>query len=59
MKIKVGNTIYDGSKEPVMIILTKEDKKNITNMSEDATRYCSYPDKGYSEEEIFEWMDKI
>lgn len=44
MKVKIGNKIYDGNDEPVMIILSDEDKKNITNMLPTATKYCSYPD---------------
>ena len=33
MKIKIGNKIYDGEKEPVMVILTDQDKKNILYVS--------------------------
>lgn len=29
MKVKVGNKIYDGEIEPVMVILTEQDKLNI------------------------------
>lgn len=59
MKVKVGTKIYDGSKEPVMVILTEDDKKNIQNMHHLATRYCSFPDKGYSPKEIEKWMKDI
>jgi len=27
MKVKVGNKIYDGNKEPVMVILSKGEKE--------------------------------
>lgn len=43
MKVKVGNKIYDGENEPIMVILSQDDKYNITNMHPDATKYCSYP----------------
>ena len=43
MKVKVGNRIYDGENEPVMVILSKGDRKNIADMLPDATKYCSYP----------------
>ena len=43
MKVKVGNKIYDGEQEPVMVILSEGDKKNIANMHPDATKYCIYP----------------
>lgn len=44
MKVKVGNHIYDGEKEPVMVILSKGERKQIANMAPDATKYCVYPD---------------
>lgn len=47
MKIKVGDKIYDGEKEPVMIILTDAEKelmmKNFIAIAE-AHKYCVYPD---------------
>lgn len=44
MKVKVGNKVYDGEKEPVMVILSKGEKEQISNMG-DAKKYCIYPDK--------------
>ena len=38
MKVKVGNKIYDGENEPVMVILSKGDKKNIANMIPSGTK---------------------
>lgn len=58
MKVKVKDIVYDGFKEPVMIILTKQDKENIKNMLPDATKYCVYPDS-WSAEEIKKWMKEI
>jgi len=43
MKVKVGNKVYDREKEPVMVILTEQDKKNIRDMHPDCTKYCVYP----------------
>jgi len=57
MKVKVGNKVYDGNNEPVMVILTPEDKFNISHMEEHATKYCSYPE-GTPHQKIIEWMDK-
>jgi len=56
MKVKVGDKVYDGNVEPVMVILSDQDKKNISNMSFDNMKYCSYPDHGYSVESISKWM---
>lgn len=56
MKVKVGTTVYDGKDEPVMVILSPEDKTNIADMAQDATRYCSYPD-GSDPADILRWMN--
>jgi len=55
MKVKVGEKIYDGEKEPVMVILTEQDKENIKNMVPEATKYCMYPNT-FSVDEIKEFM---
>ena len=63
MKVKVGDKIYDGEEEPVMVILTEQDKLNITTMLPEATKYCSYPsieewtEGNYAK--IKEWMEEI
>jgi len=44
MKVKVGNKVYDGEKEPIMIIMSEDEKKQITEMPEGVQRYCIYPD---------------
>lgn len=49
MKVKVGDTIYDGDKEPVMVILSDTDKDNIAKMDSDNTKYCCFPN-------VPEWM---
>ncbi len=51
MKIKIGDNIYDGSKEPIMVILTDKDKENIKRMLTSCTLYCQYPDD-MTEEQI-------
>lgn len=56
MMVKVGDIIYDAEEEPIMIIMTDEDKDNISNMAPDAHKYCVYPD-GIDEDEIKAWMD--
>jgi hypothetical protein len=56
MKIKVGNKIFNSENQPIMIILSEEDKYNIRNMDNNATKYCSYPDDGFDEQDIIEFM---
>lgn len=55
MKVKIGNTIYDSNEEPIMLILSESDKENITWMSTDATKYCSFPND-YNLDDIKEFM---
>jgi len=57
MKVKVGNKIYDGNEQPVMIILEGKDKENIKNMLPECTKYCMYPDT-FTKEEISKWMSE-
>lgn len=63
MKIKIKDKIYDGEIEPVMIILSERDKKNIANMSKDATKYCYFPDTEEwiknDYEKIRQWMKEV
>lgn len=44
MKVKVGDKIYDGKKEPIMVILSDNDKELILKMDPKATKYLQYPD---------------
>ena len=56
MKVKIGDTIYDGRSMPVMVILTDSDKQNIKNMLPECTKYAEFPDE-IPEDEIDRWMD--
>lgn len=58
MKVKIGDKVFDGNKEPVMVILSDEDKLNIRHMRKTCMRYCSYPE-GFDSDEIKEWMNDI
>ena len=62
MKVKVGNRIYDGENEPVMVILSKGDRENIANMLPEATKYCIYPSTEYWTRDDYKaikvWMDR-
>ena len=56
MKVKVGNKIYDGEKEPIMLILTDRDKLNITHMNPKSTKYAQFPNGRLNEDEINDFM---
>lgn len=57
MKVKIGNTIHDGSLEPVMVILSESDKALIRDMPEEASMYASFPDGWGGPEDMRAWMD--
>lgn len=63
MKVKVGNKVYDGEVEPVMVILSNGEKKQIADMPSDLHKYCIFPDteewlkEGYKK--IKEWMANV
>lgn len=57
MKVKIGNVIYDAADEAIMIIISAQDKVNINAMLTSATKYCSYDNDMYTEEQIKEFMD--
>lgn len=62
MKVKISNIIADSDHEPVMVILSKQDKENISHMHPDSSKYCSYPDKEEWTEndhkKIRDWMNE-
>lgn len=55
MKVKIGNTIYDSRKEPIMLVLSDQDKENISNMDLNAHKFCSFPNS-WDEKEIENFM---
>ena len=58
MKVKIGDTVYDGERVPVMVILSDADKMNIINMSPECTKYAAFPD-GSLQSEIERWMAEV
>lgn len=56
MKVKIGDLLVDSKDEPVMVVLSEQDKKNIANMRPTCTKYFAGPDT-MPEREIDEFMD--
>ena len=56
MKVKVGRNTYSAKDHPIMVILTNDDKFNITCMIESATKYAEFSDDWGDEKEMLEWM---
>lgn len=63
MKVKVGDKIYDGEKEPVMVIMTEKERKSLVKnfINSAASKYCVYPATDYWNNDNFknikEWME--
>ncbi|MBD3260434.1 MAG: hypothetical protein GF334_01930 [Candidatus Altiarchaeales archaeon] len=62
MKVKVGDKVYQCEPgQPLMVILTAQDRFNINHMHPNATRYAVFDDGDPSfqtDEEKFTWMDE-
>ena len=58
MLIKIGDTIYNPVDQPILVILSEQDKKLIRSMDKGNHCYCSYDDKKHTVEEIREWISK-
>ena len=60
MRVKIGEKIYDASEEPIMLVLSQEEKKQISEMENEAMVYCQYPDteewKENDNAKIKEWL---
>ena len=44
MYAKIGDKIHDSEYEPIMIILSEQEKNLIAKMDPKANRFCVYPD---------------
>ena len=43
MIVKIGNTYHNSTEEPILLILSKEEKSHIANMEENKNKYLSFP----------------
>ena len=55
MKVKIGDTIYDGQDQMVMVIMSDQDKYNIAHMARAAHAYCAAPN-GTHWKVLSDWM---
>ncbi len=55
MKLKVGDKIYTSEDQPIMVILTEQDKENITNMRSEDMLYSEAPNDTTADG-LFAWM---
>ena len=59
MKFKIGNVIFDSSDQPLMVILSDDDKTNIANMACGDDKYCVFDSSKTSVEEAAKFMKVI
>ena len=55
MKVKIGDKIYDSIEIPVVLIMDEYEKGLISEMGDDNSEFCSFPDN-YTIEDIQEFM---
>ena len=58
MIVKIGDNVVDSKDQPVMVILSDEDKRNIANMDPGANKYISYPDD-LDPDEVQKWIEEV
>lgn len=56
MQVKIGNKIYNSDDLPIMLLLSDEEKTQISNMRPEDKKYCSYNPKIISAENVRRWM---
>ena len=56
MIVKIGNTYYNSTEQPILLILTESEKEHISDMNKDNKKYCSFPDES-NIEEVKEFMN--
>ena len=58
MIVKIGNTYHNSTEQPILLILSKEEKSHISNMAEDKKKYLSFPDD-YSIDKAKEILENV
>lgn len=55
MRVKIGDKIIDSTYEPIIIVLSREEKDLISNMDEQDYHFCSFPES-FDLEELLKFM---
>jgi len=56
MKIKAAGFLFDSDREPLMIVLTPQDKERIKAMGDDQNEYIIFP-KHMTREQVQVWAN--
>lgn len=64
MKVKIGDNYFDSEDQPIMIVMSEDDRRNIANMHPMATKYALFPNtlrpdqpNFMTKEQAIAWMD--
>jgi hypothetical protein len=57
MIVRIGDTYYNSNTTPILVVLTHKEKSVIKQLSETDNIIVSFPEKGYTKEEIQEFMN--
>jgi len=57
VKVKIKNVLHDSDKEPILLILSAQDRLNIIAMLPASTNCCFYPE-GFSDDRVTAFMDE-
>ena len=59
MKVKIGDKVYDANEEPIMLIMSDQDRNNIAKSvklhKDNTLRFVAHPEERDADE-ISEWM---
>ena len=58
MIVKIGNTYHHSTEQPILLILSKDEKSHIANMAKDKKKYLSFPDD-YSIDKAKEILENV
>ncbi len=56
MKVKVGDTIYDSERTPIMVIFSDKEMEHVKNMSPTDRRYAVFPKLFGTTNDRKKWM---
>ena len=58
MIVKIGDKYYNSTEQPILLILSKEEKSHIANMADDKKKYLSFP-SDYNENKAKEILENV
>ncbi len=57
MQVRIGDTLYDADKQPIMLVLSDLDRQQIAAMPAGLHRFCVFPADKFDKDTIQQWME--